>query len=108
MIRPTLHHRRHHPVSPARGRLRPRSGWPGWFGRWRSALLGQEGLVAGDQHVREGQQTLEDVVLDDLVGQVLEEQVGLLLVDVQRYAADLARLSPRSGRWYRSRRRGWY
>jgi hypothetical protein len=39
--------------------------------------------VAGDQHVREGQQPGEHVVVDDPVGQVLEEQVGLLLVDVE-------------------------
>ena len=56
-----------------------------------SASLREERLVAGDQHVGEGEQALEDVVLDDLVGEVLEEQVGLLLVDVDREVADPAR-----------------
>jgi hypothetical protein len=46
--------------------------------------------VGGDEHVREGQQPGEHVVLDDLVGQVLEEQVALLLVDVEGEVADLA------------------
>ena len=55
-------------------------------------LTGEEGLVAGDQDVGEGQQALEHVVLDDLRGEILEEQVGLLLVDVDGEIADLAAL----------------
>ena len=46
--------------------------------------------MAGDEHVGEGEQAGEHVVLDDLVGQVLEEEIRLLLVDVEGEAADLA------------------
>src|SRR5918996_22705 len=45
-------------------------------------LLGEEGLVRGDEHVRERQQSGEDVVPDDFLREVLEEEVSLLLVDV--------------------------
>jgi hypothetical protein len=58
-----------------------------------SASIGEEGLVPGDEHVGEGEQPREDVVVDDPVGQVLEEQVGLLLVDVEAEVADRPVLS---------------
>jgi hypothetical protein len=60
----------------------------GGLGDVAQRLLGEEGLVGGDQHVGERQQPREDVVLDDPVGEVLEEQVALLLVDVEREVAD--------------------
>ena len=71
-------------------------------------LVREERLVAGDQDVGEGEQALEDVVLDDLVGEVLEEQVGLLLVDVDGEVADPAGLQPLDRRpRRRPGRRGW-
>src|ERR1700704_4670586 len=45
-------------------------------------LHGEEALVAGHQHVGEGHQALEGLVVDDLAGKVLEEQRAFLLVDV--------------------------
>src|ERR671918_2223621 len=45
-------------------------------------LLGEEGLVRGDEHVRERQQSSEHVVPDDFLREVLEEEVSLLLVYV--------------------------
>src|SRR5262245_43476144 len=37
-------------------------------------LLGEERLMPGDQNVREGQEPGEEVILDDLGGEVLKEQ----------------------------------
>ncbi len=48
--------------------------------------------MGGDDHVGEGQQARQHVVLQRLVGAVLEEQLGLLLVDVQAQVAELAAL----------------
>jgi hypothetical protein len=48
-------------------------------------------LVAGDQDVRECQQPGEGVILDHLVGEVLEEKVRLFLVDIEPERADLPR-----------------
>ena len=62
--------------------------------------------MPGDDHVRERQQALEHVVLDDLARQVLEEEVGLLLVDIERDAAARlrdaidARFAVQIGRWH--------
>ncbi|MND98299.1 hypothetical protein D3C80_906440 [compost metagenome] len=56
--------------------------------------------MGGDDHVGEGQQAGQHVVLQRLVGAVLEEQVGLLLVDIQPQVAELAafqRLDQRRG-----------
>ena len=50
--------------------------------------------MAGDDDVREGQQALEDVVIDDLVRQIGVEEIAFLFVDVERDPADLALLSP--------------
>lgn len=57
-------------------------------------LAGEEGLMAGDEHVREGQEPGEDIVLNGLLRQVLEEEVGLLLVDIEREPADHPALEP--------------
>src|SRR3546814_4316783 len=62
-----------------------------------SDLLRKEALVPGDQHVREGQQPREHVVLDDLRRQVLEEEIRLLLVHVEGEPADPAALQPLDG-----------
>src|SRR5690606_36869805 len=45
-------------------------------------LTGEKSLVAGDQDVREGEQPGEYVVLNHGAGEVLVEEIGLLLVDV--------------------------
>ena len=48
--------------------------------------------MAGDNHVRKRQQTLEHIVFDDIIGEILEEQVPFLLVDVHSNATHLAAL----------------
>ena len=47
------------------------------------------------EHVGKRQQSLELIVLDDRVGEILEEQIGLLLVHVERQVADLPALQRR-------------
>ena len=54
--------------------------------------------MGSDEHVRERQQPGEDVVVEDLLAAVLEEEVGLLLVDVESERADATRLEPVDGR----------
>ena len=48
--------------------------------------------MSGDDHVRERDEALDHVIGDDGARQVLEEEVGLLLVDVDRNPAELAGL----------------
>ena len=52
-----------------------------------SASRGEEGLVAREEDVGEGEKPLQHVVLDDLA-EVLEEEVRLLLIDVERSGPD--------------------
>jgi hypothetical protein len=40
-------------------------------------------LVARDDHVEEGEDAGEDIILNDAIGEIPEEQVGLLLIHVQ-------------------------
>ena len=61
----------------------------GGLGDVAQSLLGQEGLMAGDQNVGHGDQTDQLVVTDDVAGEVLVEEVALLLVDIQTGSADL-------------------
>ena len=42
-------------------------------------LFREERLVAGDEHVGKGQQPREGIVLNDVAGQVLEEEIAFLL-----------------------------
>ena len=46
-------------------------------------LFGEEGLVARDQHIGEGQQPRKNVVVQYLAREVSEKQVALLFVDVE-------------------------
>jgi transposase InsO family protein len=46
----------------------------------------EEALVTGDEHVREHQQPLEGIVLDDLARQILEKQLFLFLINAQTEA----------------------
>jgi hypothetical protein len=55
-------------------------------------LAREEGLMAGDDDLGEGQQPRQHVVLDDLVRKVLEEDVGFFLIDIQAHRPDLAAL----------------
>ncbi|MNH31057.1 hypothetical protein D3C79_913890 [compost metagenome] len=48
--------------------------------------------MGGDDHVGEGQQPCQHVVLQRLVGAVLEEQLRLFFVHVQAQVAELAAL----------------
>ena len=48
--------------------------------------------MPGDEHIREGGQPHEHVVLDDLERAVIREQLGLLLVNIERQPADAAAL----------------
>jgi hypothetical protein len=54
-------------------------------------LGGEKGLVGRDQHIGEGKKACEDVILDQLLGEILEEQSFLFLVHVQAKISDLAR-----------------
>ena len=62
------------------------------LGDVRLGLAGEERLVGGDDDVGEGHEPGKRVVLDGVVGTVLEEVVGLLFVDVESGGADLAGL----------------
>ena len=63
--------------------------------------------MTGDKHVGKGQQPRENIVGDELVGQILEEQIRLFLVDIEAETADLPRSSdPGSRRGYRRPRPG--
>jgi len=55
-----------------------------------AGLACEEALMGGDEDVGERHQAGEDVVLDDLIGQVLEEQVALFFVDIKPDGADVA------------------
>ena len=61
----------------------------GGLGDVAQSLLGQEGLMAGDQHIGHGNQTNQLVVTDDVAGEVLVEEVAFLLINVQTGGADL-------------------
>ena len=50
--------------------------------------------MGGDQHVRERQQAGEHVVVEDLLAAILEEEIRLLLVDVERERTDPTGLEP--------------
>ena len=56
-------------------------------------LARQERLVCRDEHVGERQQSRQYVVLNDLAGEVLEEDAFLLLVNIQRHPAQAAAFS---------------
>ena len=47
------------------------------------SLLGQEGLVRGDDHIGHSHEPHQLVILDDVAGHILIEQVGFFLVHVQ-------------------------
>src|SRR5690606_10916303 len=55
-------------------------------------LPGEEALVTGDEPVRKGEQSGEDVVLDDRVREILEEEIGFFLVNIQSERSQLAAL----------------
>lgn len=55
-------------------------------------FFGEEGLVARHQDIGKCQQALEDVVVDDLTGKIVEEDARLLLIDIERNTAQPARL----------------
>ena len=57
-------------------------------------LAGEEGLMGSDDHVREGEQPHEEIVLNHRAALVVEKEVGLLFVNVEAEAADLALLEP--------------
>ena len=57
-------------------------------------LFGQKRLVGRDDHVGHGDQPGEQVVVENVAGAVLKENVGLLLVHVQAGRADFAGLDP--------------
>jgi hypothetical protein len=58
------------------------------FGDCRQCVARKETLMARDQDVRKSQEALEDIVADHFVRFILEEQRGLLLVDVESHVAD--------------------
>ena len=62
------------------------------MGDFAEGVVGEEGLVAGDEDVGEGKQAGKQVVLEDLGGAVFKKEAGLLLVDVDGEVADVALL----------------
>jgi hypothetical protein len=57
-------------------------------------LAGEEALMAGDEDVGEGEKAREDVVLDHRSGEVLEEEVGFLFINVESERTDPTALEP--------------
>lgn len=55
-------------------------------------FAGEKRLVRGDDHIGEGQQARQHIVLQRLVGAVLEKQLGLFFIDIQPQVAELAAL----------------
>ena len=63
--------------------------------------------MRGDEHVGEGEQARQLVVLQNLAGEILEEDAFFFLVDVEPDTADVGRTStPRSTPLSRPVRRG--
>ena len=59
--------------------------------------------MRGDQHVGEREHPREDVVLQHLPGEVLEKDTFLLLINIQRDAAEPSGFGvPRSEQWCQS------
>ena len=52
-------------------------------------LAGEESLVGGEDHVVEGEQACQHVVVHDPVGGVLIEVIRLFLIDIQPRRSDL-------------------
>ena len=48
--------------------------------------------MASDQHIGKGQKTLENIIVDDFVREILEKQVAFLFVNIKRDTADLLAL----------------
>src|SRR5215475_2301426 len=46
-------------------------------------FFGEETLMAGDDDIRKGEQAREDIIPDDLIGQIFKEEIGLFLINVQ-------------------------
>ena len=61
----------------------------GGFGNVVQRLLGKKGLVGGHQNVWHGNKPRQSVVVHDILGSVLEKQIGLLLINVKTSAADV-------------------
>ena len=59
-------------------------------GDFGEGFLGEEGLMGGDEDVGEGEEAGEFVVVEDLAGEVLEEDAFFFLINVEGDAADLA------------------
>ena len=53
-------------------------------------LAGQKRLMGRDDHIGEGQQPGQHVILQGQVGAVLEEQLGFFFIDVDTEVAELA------------------
>lgn len=64
----------------------------GALGNLGEGLLGEEGLVAADDHVGERHETHQHVVLDDVRGVVVVKELTLGLVHVEREASDVVGL----------------
>ena len=72
----------------------------GHAGDLGEGFLREKGLVCGDENVGESEQAREFVVMQDLAGEILEEDAFLFLIHVERDAAEAAgfeRLDQRLG-----------
>ena len=48
--------------------------------------------MGGDEHIRESEEALEDIVLNDGAAEIFVKEIRLLLVDVEAEVADVAGL----------------
>ena len=55
----------------------------GGLGNVFESLLRQESLVGGDNDIGHGDQPGENIVLQDVAGVILKEEIGLLLVNIE-------------------------
>ena len=68
----------------------------------------KKSLMTGNQHVGKSQQTLEHIILYDLIGQILKEQVTFLFVHIQAEGADFSGFQPCNDCGVYRTRRGSY
>ena len=59
------------------------------MGDFAEGVVGEEGLMAGDEDIGKGEETGELVVLENLRGAVFKEEARLLFVDIDGQVADV-------------------
>ena len=62
----------------------------GGLGNFVKGVIGEEGLMSGNEDVGEGEKSGEDVIGQDIGGVVGKEEAGFLLVDIDGEPANVA------------------